>query len=75
MDFELTEEHRMVQETAYRFAVNEIEPVAKAYDREEKYPSDIWRKACETGLRDAKILEIYEGAKEAEKITIARRLF
>jgi alkylation response protein AidB-like acyl-CoA dehydrogenase len=25
--------------------------------------------------RDAKILEIYEGAKEAEKITIARRLF
>lgn len=25
--------------------------------------------------RDAKILEIYEGAKEAEKITISRRLF
>jgi len=25
--------------------------------------------------RDAKILEIYEGAKEAEKMTIARRLF
>jgi len=25
--------------------------------------------------RDAKILEIYEGAKEAEKLTIARRLF
>ena len=24
--------------------------------------------------RDAKILEIYEGAKEAEKMTIARRL-
>jgi alkylation response protein AidB-like acyl-CoA dehydrogenase len=25
--------------------------------------------------RDAKVLEIYEGAKEAEKMTIARRLF
>ncbi len=25
--------------------------------------------------RDAKIIEIYEGAKEAEKMTIARRLF
>jgi alkylation response protein AidB-like acyl-CoA dehydrogenase len=25
--------------------------------------------------RDAKILEIYEGAKEVEKITISRRLF
>ena len=25
--------------------------------------------------RDAKILEIYEGAKEAEKMTISRRLF
>jgi alkylation response protein AidB-like acyl-CoA dehydrogenase len=25
--------------------------------------------------RDAKILEIYEGAKEAEKMTVARRLF
>jgi alkylation response protein AidB-like acyl-CoA dehydrogenase len=25
--------------------------------------------------RDAKILDIYEGTKEAEKMTIARRLF
>ncbi|SPD72795.1 Acyl-CoA dehydrogenase [uncultured Desulfobacterium sp.] len=32
--------------------------------------SDIQR-----SYRDAKILEIYEGAKEAEKLTIARRLF
>ena len=61
MDFELSEEQRMIQETAYRFAVNEMEPVAKQLDREEKYPRDICRKACETGLVGVFIPEAYGG--------------
>ncbi|MBW1828751.1 MAG: acyl-CoA dehydrogenase family protein, partial [Deltaproteobacteria bacterium] len=47
MDFDLSEEQRLIQETAYKFAVNEIEPVAKECDREEKYPREVMKKACE----------------------------
>ena len=50
MDFELNEEQRMIQDMAYKFAVNEMAPVAQDYDREEKFGRDIWKKACEAGL-------------------------
>ncbi|MBW1855871.1 MAG: acyl-CoA dehydrogenase family protein [Deltaproteobacteria bacterium] len=30
--------------------MNEIEPITKDCDREERYPKDVWKKACETGL-------------------------
>lgn len=36
MDFELSEEQKAFQSLAYKFAVNEFEPVAKVYDRERK---------------------------------------
>lgn len=49
MDYELTEEQKLIQEAAYKFAVNEIEPIAKDFDRERRYPRDVWKKACETG--------------------------
>ena len=61
MDFELTEEHKLIQETAYKFAVNEIEPIAKECDREEKCPRDVWKKACETGLVGVIVPEEYGG--------------
>ena len=50
MEFELSEEHRLLQDMAYKFARREMEPVAREYDREEKYPREIWRKACAAGL-------------------------
>ncbi len=62
MDFELTDEQKMLQEMAYKFAVNEFTPVAKEYDREERYPREIWKKACENGLIGAFIPEEYGGA-------------
>ena len=37
MDFELTNEQKMLQKTAHEFAVKEFEPLAKECDREEKY--------------------------------------
>ena len=61
MDFELSEEHRMIQDMAYKFAVNEMAPVAQQYDREEKYPREIWKKGCEAGLVGAFIPEEYGG--------------
>lgn len=41
MDFELSEEQKLIQDTAYKFALNEMEPVAKEYDREERFPKKI----------------------------------
>ncbi|MBI5251716.1 MAG: acyl-CoA dehydrogenase family protein [Desulfomonile tiedjei] len=62
MDFDLTEEQRMIQDTAYKFAVNEMAPVAQEHDREEKYARDVWKKACEAGLVGPVIPEEYGGA-------------
>ncbi len=62
MDFELTDEQKMLQDMAYKFAVNEFTPVAKEYDREERYPTEIWKKACENGLIGSFIPEEYGGA-------------
>lgn len=61
MDFELTGEQKMIQETAYKFAVNEIEPIAKEHDRQEKCPRDVWKNACDTGLVGVFIPEAYGG--------------
>ncbi len=62
MDFELTQEQRMIQDMAYKFAVNEIAPIAQECDREEKFPRDLWQKACQAGLVGAVIPEQYGGA-------------
>ncbi|MFZ5646875.1 MAG: acyl-CoA dehydrogenase family protein [Bacillota bacterium] len=61
MNFELTEEQKLLQETAYKFALKEIEPIAKECDREEKYPIDLIKKACDTGLVGCFIPEEYDG--------------
>ena len=61
MNCEFSEEQKMLQSTAYKFALNEFNPIAKECDREEKYPRELWEKACETGLVGAFIPEIYGG--------------
>lgn len=61
MDFELTEEQRMIQDLAYKFAVKEMAPVAKEYDREEKYARQVWEKACDVGLVGVLVPEEYGG--------------
>ncbi|MGO9116068.1 MAG: acyl-CoA dehydrogenase family protein [Desulfomonilaceae bacterium] len=61
MDFDLSEDQRMMRDMAYKFAVNEMAPVAQEYDREEKFGREIWQKACEAGLVGAIIPEEYEG--------------
>lgn len=62
MDFQLTEAQKMLQSTAYEFALREIEPIAKEYDRDEKYPRQVWQKACEVGLAGSFIPEEYGGS-------------
>ncbi len=61
MDFDLSEEQRMIQETARRFAEQEIAPQARQFDREETYPARIVRRAAEVGLVGVVIPEQYGG--------------
>ena len=61
MDYTLSDEHKMIQETAYKFAKNEFTPIMLECDREEKYPRDLIRKAGENGLVGVMIPEEYGG--------------
>jgi len=62
MDFELTEELKMLKEMAYKFAVAEITPISQTCDEEEKYTPELRKKAAENGLVGAWISEEYGGA-------------
>ncbi len=62
MDFEFSDEIKMLRKTAGDFAKNEFEPVAQDLDREEKYPRDVWKKASGLGLIGAWIPEEYGGS-------------
>jgi alkylation response protein AidB-like acyl-CoA dehydrogenase len=61
MDFDLNEEQRMIQDMAYKFAVNEMAPIAQECDREEKFPAEVLKKACEAGLVGDIVPEEYGG--------------
>mgnify|MGYP005848914469 CR=1 FL=1 len=50
MDFELTEEQRLVQEMVRRFAENEIAPIADEVDRTERFPKETLKKMADLGL-------------------------
>ena len=62
MDFDLTEELKMLKDMAYKFAAAEFTPVSKECDEHEKYTPEIRKKAAENGLVGAWIPEEYGGA-------------
>jgi len=61
MDFSLSDEQLAVQETARRFAREEIAPVAAAYDQSGEFPRAIIRRAWELGLASTAIPAEYGG--------------
>lgn len=51
MDFHLTAEQRDIQAAAREFAFGEFDPdAALDYDKRQRFPSSIWKKACELGF-------------------------
>lgn len=62
MNFELTEEQRMIQDMARKFAEREIKPVAAELDRTHKHPAEIVAKMGELGLMGVAIPDTYGGA-------------
>lgn len=62
MDFELEEEHRMVQETVRSFAEKEVKPVASRMDSEGAFPRQLVKRLAEIGLLGALVPVEYGGA-------------
>ncbi len=50
LDTLLSEEHRMVRETARKFSEKELGPIAEEIDEEERFPMEVYRKAGENGF-------------------------
>jgi alkylation response protein AidB-like acyl-CoA dehydrogenase len=62
VDFELTPEQREIQGLARDFARAEIEPHAPEWDREHRFPKELYPKLAELGLMGVCIPEEYGGA-------------
>lgn len=61
MDFDLTEEQRDLKRAAKEFAEGEFPDKAKECDREEKFPHDVWEKACDLGFVGGHLDEKWNG--------------
>jgi alkylation response protein AidB-like acyl-CoA dehydrogenase len=62
MDFELTEEQRMIKEMVRDFAESEIMPIAAEVDKEGKFPEENFKKMAELGILGLPWPEKYGGA-------------
>jgi acyl-CoA dehydrogenase len=62
MDFELSEEQRMVKETARRVGERFGLDYWLAKDREHAYPAELWNAVCEAGLCGIALPEKYGGS-------------
>jgi butyryl-CoA dehydrogenase len=62
MDFELTEEQRMIRDTTREFAAREIAPKAAELDKTGRWPTEILAQMAELGLLGVAIPEEHGGA-------------
>ena len=62
LDFALGEDINMLRETVRRFAAEEIAPRAKAVDRDNLFPADLWKKFGDLGLLGMTAPEEYGGS-------------
>jgi butyryl-CoA dehydrogenase len=62
MQFDLTNEQKLVRETAREFAERELKPAAAALDQEHRYPAEMVAKISEMGFLGVAIPEEYGGA-------------
>ena len=63
MQFPLTEEQRLIQETARNFADNEIAPVADRHNREGSFPLELVKRLGELGFLGMLVPERYGGTE------------
>jgi short/branched chain acyl-CoA dehydrogenase len=64
LDFELTEEQRMIQETARRFAREEVAPRCDEWNDKDYFPYDLNARLAELGLSGIMVPEEYGGTNQ-----------
>src|SRR3972149_7053640 len=69
VDFELTDEQKLIQKTAHEFAEKEMRPVALEYDKKGVMPWEVIRKAHEIGLDTAFLPTEYGGGGITSTLT------
>jgi len=62
MDFELSEEHRMIRRMVREFAEKEIAPRAEEIDATDTFPEDLFRRMGELGILGLPFPEEYGGS-------------
>ncbi|MDQ2074506.1 acyl-CoA dehydrogenase family protein [Haloarcula sp. H-GB4] len=62
MAFQLSDEHRAIQQAVREFGENEIKPVAKQHDQDGSYPIELRKKAAEFDFVAPHIPLEYDGA-------------
>jgi alkylation response protein AidB-like acyl-CoA dehydrogenase len=61
LDFELPEEHQLLQQTLRDYVRDHVAPYATKYDEDESFPEIPWQKARELGLSAVTVPEEYGG--------------
>src|SRR6516164_7364727 len=62
MDFDFSEQHRLLRQSVRDFARAEIAPHAQRWDKEERFPMQLVPKLAQMGLLGIRIPEQYGGA-------------
>src|SRR3954452_19679122 len=62
MDFDLSDDHRLIRRTVREFAEGEVAPVAEELDRNKRFPYDIVRQLGDLNLMGLPFPERYGGA-------------
>ncbi|MBP8985646.1 MAG: acyl-CoA dehydrogenase family protein [Syntrophobacterales bacterium] len=62
MEFNLSEQHVMLQQTVRNFAMKEIWPIAEEIDAEDHWPDGMWEKLADLGVMGITVDEEYGGA-------------
>jgi len=62
LDFQLTEQQRMIRDAARDFALKELAPHAAQWDRNETFPAEAVKKLGELGFMGMNVPEQYGGA-------------
>lgn len=63
MNFELTETQTLIRDTARKFARERVAPLARTLDREERFPTDLFRQLGELGLLGVNLPAKYGGSE------------
>lgn len=76
LNFDLSDEQRQIQETALKFAKEEIIPKAAHYDKTGEYPWDLIKRAFSLGFLSYEIPVEYggQGLNNVESVLIAEAL-